>query len=98
MDETLIHTKRDEDDVDDVEFLVQLYGEDFVNVKPDVWVEMVPPDTDDLVIKSGFFIRPYVDELLRASNLDYEVAVFTAGFDWYANPILDYLDPDGTLI
>ena len=98
MDETLIHTKRDEDDVDDVEFLVQLYGEGFVNVEPDVWVEMIPPDSDDLVIKSGFFIRPYVYDLLRASNVDYEVAVFTAGYDWYANPILDYLDPDGTLI
>ena len=98
MDETLIHTKRDEDDVDDVEFLVQLYGEGFVNVEPDVWVEMTPPDTDDLVIKSGFFIRPYVYDLLRAANLDYEVAVFTAGYDWYANPILDYLDPDGKLI
>ena len=97
LDETLIHTKRDEDDVDDVEFLVELYGEDFVNVVPDVWVDMVPPD-DDMVIRSGFFIRPYLFDLLRASNVDYEVAVFTAGFDWYANPILDHLDPDGTLI
>jgi TFIIF-interacting CTD phosphatase-like protein len=25
------------------------------------------------------------------------VAVFTAGYDWYANPIIDRLDPTGTL-
>ena len=30
--------------------------------------------------------------------MDYEVAVFTAGFDWYANPIIDKIDPSGTLI
>jgi hypothetical protein len=26
------------------------------------------------------------------------VAVFTAGYDWYANPIIDKLDPEGKLI
>ena len=94
----MIHTKRDEDDVDDVEFLVELYGEDHLNLEPDIWIEMTPPDSDGDVFQSGFFIRPHVYDLLRTANLDYEVAVFTAGYDWYANPILDYLDPDGTLI
>ena len=91
LDETLIHTKREEDDVEDKEYLVQLYGEDFVNVIPDIYVDMTDPDTKTL-IKSGFFIRPYLYDLLRAANVDYEVAVFTAGYDWYADPILDYLD------
>jgi len=31
-------------------------------------------------------------------NQKYEVAVFTASYDWYANPIIDVLDPDGTRI
>ena len=92
MDETLIHTKRDEDDVDDAAFLVELYGEDHVNLEPDEWVNMSPPDSDEMY-KSGFFIRPYVYDLLRAVNQEYEVAVFTAGYDWYANPILDHIDP-----
>ena len=97
LDETLIHTKREEDDVADKEYLVELYGEDFVNVIPDKYVDMTDPDTNT-VIKSGFFIRPYLYDLLRAVNVDYEVAVFTAGYDWYADPILDYLDEDNDLI
>lgn len=31
-------------------------------------------------------------------NAKYEVAVFTAGYDWYANPIIDEIDPEGKLI
>ena len=77
--------------------LVRLYGEDFLNVKPDHWVEMKSPDEKE-TFKQGFFIRPHLHEFLRAVNLDYEVAVFTAGFDWYANPIIDKIDPSGTLI
>jgi hypothetical protein len=30
--------------------------------------------------------------------MEYEVAIFTIGTDWYANPIIEMLDPDGTLI
>jgi len=50
------------------------------------------------VVKTGFTIRPYALECLKAANKYYEVAIFTAGFDWYADPIIDYLDPKGELI
>ena len=30
--------------------------------------------------------------------MDYEVAVFTASFEWYASPIIDKIDPSGNLI
>lgn len=49
-------------------------------------------------MKTGFTIRPYALDCLRQANKYYEVAIFTAGQDWYANPIIDYLDPDGSLI
>lgn len=49
-------------------------------------------------MKTGFSIRPYAVECLKQANLHYEVAVFTAGNHWYANPILDYLDPKKELI
>ena len=49
-------------------------------------------------LRSGFFVRPYLKECLLAVNQDYEVAVFTAGQDWYANPIIDRIDPEGKLI
>lgn len=97
LDETLIHTKREEDDDVDKEYLIQLYGEDFVNMIPDKYVDMRDPYTNS-IIKSGFFIRPFVFDLLRVANMHYEVAVFTAGYDWYANPIVDHLDPDHELI
>ena len=35
---------------------------------------------------------------MKAVNENFEVAVFTAGEQWYADPIIDYLDPTGELI
>ena len=50
------------------------------------------------MIKAGFTVRPLAKECLERANKYFEVAVYTAGFDWFANRILDYLDPDGKLI
>ena len=47
------------------------------------------------VIKAGFNIRPFTHKLLEAVNKYYEVAVFTASHHWYADVILDYIDPKG---
>ena len=49
-------------------------------------------------MSTGFSIRPYYKELLRLANKHYEVAIFTAGYQWYADPIIDYLDPTEELI
>jgi TFIIF-interacting CTD phosphatase-like protein len=64
---------------------------------PDVWIDIKTPSTGE-VVKTGFTVRPFAIECLKAANKHYEMAVFTAGFDWYANPIIDYLDPSGSLI
>ena len=74
--------------------MARLYEE----IDPDLFVMMKSPTSDYGEFSQGVFVRPYLLECLRAANTDYEVAVFTAGFDWYANPILDKIDPSGTLI
>ena len=35
---------------------------------------------------------------LELVNKYYEVAIFTAGNEWFAKGIIDFLDPDETLI
>lgn len=67
-------------------------GEDELN-----WVHILDPESNERET-GGFFVRPYLKECLQAVNTKYEVAIFTVGTDWYANPIIDKLDPDGTLI
>ena len=55
-----------------------------------------PPDEEALDTK--FSVRPFAIECLKAANEKFEVAVFTAGYDWYAEPIIKHLDPEGKLI
>lgn len=50
------------------------------------------------VVKKGFNIRPFTKECLELVNKDFEVIVFTASHKTYADVILDYIDPKGTLI
>ena len=47
---------------------------------------------------AGVNIRPYARECLEAANKHFQVVVFTASEKDYADPIIDYLDPDHTLI
>lgn len=61
------------------------------------WVQLTDPASQQ-TSKGGFFIRPFVREALEAVNTKYEVAIFTIATDWYADPIIDMLDPNGTLI
>lgn len=48
--------------------------------------------------RASFNIRPYTHQMLREVNKYYEVAVFTASHKWYADEILNYIDPTGELI
>jgi RNA polymerase II subunit A small phosphatase-like protein len=63
--------------------------------------EVLPrsPDTDCFAPKLGtslpVFKRPGVDQFLKEVAADYEVAVWTAGVKEYAEPVLDWLDPNG---
>jgi len=64
---------------------------------PDITIKIKDPESSEL-INTSFSIRPYALDCLKVANELYEVAVFTAGYDWYADPILDYIDPTGELI
>lgn len=50
------------------------------------------------VVKAGFNIRPFTQEVLEMVNKHFEVIVFTASHKGYADAILDYIDPTKTLI
>ncbi len=48
-------------------------------------------------VPAGVNIRPYVKEcLLKAKEL-FQVIIFTASYQEYADPILNEIDPEGTL-
>jgi Dullard-like phosphatase family protein len=63
---------------------------------PDVILPVTFPNGE--VINAGINIRPHALECLRTVNKDFEVFVFTASHQCYANVVLDYLDPTGELI
>jgi TFIIF-interacting CTD phosphatase-like protein len=92
LDQTLVNLERE-----------LLPGEDISKYTDDlasshlVWIDIETPSTGEIV-KTGFSIRPYAIECLKEANKYFEVAIFTAGNHWYANPVLDYLDPKGELI
>ncbi len=50
------------------------------------------------VIKAGINIRPYVEHCLQELSKQFELMVFTASHECYANVIIDYLDPKRQLI
>src|SRR5690606_1172155 len=41
--------------------------------------------------------RPHVDAFLQAVGDIFEVVAFTASLSAYANPVCDFLDPNGTI-
>jgi len=50
------------------------------------------------VVDAGLNIRPYAIECLKEANKHFQVIVFTASHSWYADAVLDYVDPDHELI
>lgn len=45
-------------------------------------------------IMAGINIRPFAKGILEELDKYYEVIVFTASHSCYANPVIDYLDPE----
>jgi len=41
------------------------------------------------------WVRPNLEEFLQAASKMYEIVVFTAGQEHYANKVLDFIDPNG---
>lgn len=92
LDETLIHVKRsiDDDGVQD-----ENVDQGF---EPEVEIEGIYDKTTGEYTKASFSVRPYARECLQFANKYFEVAIFTAGAQWFAEPILNYLDPRGSMI
>lgn len=45
-------------------------------------------------VTPGINIRPFAKGILEELDKYYEVIVFTASHSCYANPVIDYLDPE----
>jgi CTD small phosphatase-like protein 2 len=46
----------------------------------------------------GVKLRPYCREFLEAVSRKFEVVIFTASLEDYANQVIDFLDPNGNLV
>ncbi len=84
MDETLIHAEiqpKSAKPIEDTDFTIVLKNQNDKGEEEEfnVFVKM----------------RPYYDECIENLSKYYEIAVFTAGEQEYADAILDVLDPDG---
>lgn len=64
--------------------------------KADVFLPVTFPTGE--IVQAGIKIRPFALECLAAANKNFEVFVFTASHQCYANVVLDYLDPKNELI
>lgn len=58
---------------------------------------IIPVEIDGVIHRVYVMKRPYVDEFLARCAKMYEIVVFTASLAKYANPLLDQLDPNGTV-
>ena len=64
---------------------------------PDVILEINFEEEEETVY-AGINIRPYIMECLQEAAKHFQVIVFTASHQTYADAILDYIDPDHELI
>ena len=78
MDETLLHAATLEDIYNN-----KIYGE---NAKPSFTTTFVD---NDLVIKIGVFLRPYLNEMLQRLLPLYDLCVYTASERVYADAIMN---------
>jgi CTD small phosphatase-like protein 2 len=70
--------------------------DDMENENPDVVLKINFPNGE--IVEAGINLRPYAVECLKEANKKYQVVVFTASHKFYADVVLDYLDPTGELI
>ena len=70
--------------------------EDITHGSPDVILPITFLSGE--VVNAGINVRPYAREALMEANRLFEVVVFTASHQCYADVVLNYLDPSNTLI
>ncbi|CAD8191176.1 unnamed protein product [Paramecium pentaurelia] len=58
----------------------------------------IPVQVNNIIYQAGISIRPYAQEFLRNMAEYYEIIIFTASNEDYANQIINYLDPSGNFI
>lgn len=74
------------------ETLVHCIFRDEVNDEADVFIDITM--INGKTTNTGFNIRPYWKELMDEIKKDWEIVVFTASCQAYADAILDHMDPD----
>lgn len=70
--------------------------DDITTSNPHVILPIIFPTGEE--VNAGINIRPYAKEWLMEANKYFEVIVFTASHECYANVVLDHLDPTRELI
>ena len=60
--------------------------------EPDVYLNITLPS--GRILNAPFNIRPYTNEMLEMVNEYFQVVCFTASNSYYADVILDYIDPE----
>jgi len=65
--------------------------DDIEKEETDVVIEINFPDEE--TVYAGVNIRPYIIECLLEASKNFQVIVFTASHQAYADSILDYIDP-----
>lgn len=88
MDECLVHSKF----VNEVEYRQSEYRPNALQQYDDTF-EIVMDDGERAIVHK----RPGLDRFLEEASKHFDVYVFTAGLEAYGKPILDELDPKGTL-
>ena len=71
--------------------------DDIDSENPDVIIPLHFTGETEPVL-AGINIRPYAKDCLKAANQNFQVVIFTASEQEYADPIIDYLDPTGELV
>jgi CTD small phosphatase-like protein 2 len=63
---------------------------------PDIRLPITLPTGEDII--AGVNIRPFAKECLMSASTNFEVAIFTASHQCYADAVLDHLDPTQSMI
>jgi len=69
--------------------------DDIETQNPDILLEIDFPGEE--TVCAGINLRPYLMQCLQEAGKSFQVIVFTASHQTYADAILDYIDPENEL-